>query len=495
MVTARRSRLLWRPSEGLGWLLAALALGLALAYLPLPAAAGAAAVLTAGWLILVWPLIGLGVALALGPLAAWELTFLGNPLSSGQLMLFATLAAWLGQRVVQRRPGWPRPPLLRPLALFGLVGLASLWSAASVWDGVKELGKWVEIGLVMVLVIDLGRPAIRRAWNAGRIPGLAWVLLATAASQAALGVWQFAGRAAGPDHFAIGGRFYRAAGSFQQPNPFGGYISLHLAVSLGLLLGLLAARPAADDPRRRAWQLQVAALSLVSVLLGLGCLASWSRGAWLNLAAALAALIVAAPRRRWLGVAALAVAALLVWGAGQRGLIPAALTERLTSFTADFRWGDVRGVDINDANYAVLERLAFWQAAEGMARDHLWLGVGLGNYAAAYPAYALLNWPQALGHAHNYYLNLLAEVGIIGLGAYLVLWGAILKQTWGALRLPWPRRGLALGLLAAWVGLSVHHLLDNLYVNNLYIHLGAWLGLLACLGRPVALPLKTTPER
>ncbi len=486
MLTEGPFRLLWLPPAGLGWLLAALLLGLALAYLPLPMAAGAIAFLAAGLVILIRPLAGLALALILGPLAAWEATFLGNPLSSGQIVFLATLAAWLGQRVVQRRRSWPRPPWLLPLTLFGLISLASLWSALSVWDGIKELGKWVEIGLAVVMVMDMGRPAIRRAWDEGRLPGLVWVLLLTAAGQAALGVWQFAGRGDGPDHFAITERLYRAAGSFQQPNPFGGYLSLHLALSLGLLVGLLAARPAATDPRRRLWLLQVAILGSLSVILGLGCLASWSRGAWLNLAAALAALTLAAPRRRRMGMMLLAVVAVIFWVVWQSQLLPAAVTERLTGFVADFRWGDVRGVDINDANYAVLERLAFWQAAEGMARDHLWLGVGLGNYEAAYPTYALLNWPQPLGHAHNYYLNLLAEVGVIGLGAYLLLWGAIIGQTWAALRLPWPRRGLALGLLAAWVGLAVHHALDNLYVNNLYLHLGAWLGLLACLSRPVA---------
>jgi hypothetical protein len=40
---------------------------------------------------------------------------------------------------------------------------------------------------------------------------------------------------------------------------------------------------------------------------------------------------------------------------------------------------------------------------------------------------------------------------------------------------------LALGLLAAWVGLSVHHLVDKLYVNNIYIHLGLMLALLHLL--------------
>jgi hypothetical protein len=36
--------------------------------------------------------------------------------------------------------------------------------------------------------------------------------------------------------------------------------------------------------------------------------------------------------------------------------------------------------------------------AAQMAADHPWLGV-VRNHETAYPRYALLNWPQALGHA------------------------------------------------------------------------------------------------
>ncbi len=154
-------------------------------------------------------------------------------------------------------------------------------------------------------------------------------------------------------------------------------------------------------------------------------------------------------------------------------------------FRDEFTLGDVRGVDINDANFSVLERLAHWQAATDMARDDLWTGVGFGNYEAAYADYMLINFTAALGHAHNYYLNLLAEVGLPGLLAYMFFWLAVMGQSvWLIRRLAWPERGVAVGLLAAWVALAVHHLVDKLYVNNIYVHLGVMLGLLQLLVWP-----------
>jgi O-antigen ligase len=163
------------------------------------------------------------------------------------------------------------------------------------------------------------------------------------------------------------------------------------------------------------------------------------------------------------------------------GLVPESIAGRLTSL-ADYEVQDVRGVDITPANYAVIERLAHWQAALEMANEHPWLGVGFGNYESAYTDYALINWPYPLGHAHNYYLNLLAEIGILGLGAYLAFWAAVAALTARVIgRTPYPQRGLALGLMGIWVHLSVHHLVDKLYVNNIYLHLGALLGILILL--------------
>jgi O-antigen ligase len=108
--------------------------------------------------------------------------------------------------------------------------------------------------------------------------------------------------------------------------------------------------------------------------------------------------------------------------------------------------------------------------------------VGFGNYEPAYADYDLINWPAPLGHAHNYYLNLLAETGVIGLAAYLLLWTAVFWQTWQQLnRASWPNRGIALGLLAVWTAMAVHHLVDKLYVNNMYVHLGALFGVLVLL--------------
>jgi O-antigen ligase len=464
--------------------------GLVIARLPLAAGAGLVALAAAVLLSLINPLFGLGLALLLGPLGALENVVLGSALlDSGQTALLLALAAWIGGGLARRRLRIPATPFNGPWLLFVAVAALSLLDASSIPLGLVELLKWLEMGLIVWLMLDVADDPTRRP--AGR--SAAWrvalaALLLAGLVQALIGIWQFGLRGNGPEHFLVLGRFYRAYGTFEQPNPFGGYMNLTAFLAGGAALGLIMARWV-DAPRRNASAAWLLFALLCAAAATLGLIFSWSRGAWLGFLAGGAVLLLFSARRLAVG-ATVAVASAVLLGGGlwlgvSAGLGPAlSVAERLSGFGGEFRLGDVRGVDINDANYAVLERLAHWQAATDMARDDLWSGVGFGNYAAAYPDYALINWPDALGHAHNYYLNLLAEVGAPGLLAYTIFWLFIVAQTvWLARRLAWPERGVAVGLLAAWAALAVHHLVDKLYVNNIYIHLGVMFGLLQLLDR------------
>jgi O-antigen ligase len=477
-----------------------------LAWLPLPVSAAVTAGTAVLLLVLVQPLVGLLLALLVGPFGALENILLGSTLlDSGQLLFLLTAAAWLAWGVVRRQIVLPRTRLDLPLLIFICLAAVSLLNATSMLFGVKELVKWVEVLLVMWIVVDVAGRG-REKGNLGQlasIRGLVFMLLLAGLSQAVIGIWQFGLRGDGPEHFEILGGFYRAYGTFEQPNPFGGYMSLGASLAAGVLVGLVMSwfQEAAVlenkggrgrfhfsavwsrlrlhfnsySPAEWLWVMWVSGCTAALVA---ALIFSWSRGAWLGFAAAAAGLALFFPRKRWAGFLVLLAGGFLFLAGSQFGLIPASVSARVNSFQEDLRFGDVRGVDINDANYAVLERLAHWQAAVDMARDNLWSGVGFGNYEPAYGEYALINWPYPLGHAHNYYLNILAEMGLPGLLAYLFLWAMIFWQSFGLLRrLDWPRRGIALGLLAAWITLSVHHLVDKLYVNNLYIFLGAMLGL------------------
>jgi putative inorganic carbon (hco3(-)) transporter len=223
--------------------------------------------------------------------------------------------------------------------------------------------------------------------------------------------------------------------------------------------------------------------ALVTLLLAAGLYLSFSRGAWLGAAAAIGAVIVFAPKRLWIGLLLGAVALMGVIALSGAGLLPSAINERLADAGTLLEIRDVRGVPINDANYALIERQAHWQAALNMLAEHPWTGVGFSNYQPLYERYRLLNWPMPLGHAHNIYLNVAAETGIVGLGLYLCLWISVFVLTFRAIRRGQGfDRAVAVGLMGAWVFLSTHMLVDNLYVNNTHLMIGALLGLLTVIG-------------
>ena len=485
-------------------LVAALILGLLFALFPVRVAfalvVGTAVIL----LILIQPLFGLALALLTGPLGALEQLLSGIiSIDSSQFLLLLTVMSWIGRGLVRRRIEIPRTFLNLPLLLFICIGYISLLDTVSITMGLKELLKWLEIAVIMLMVLDLGREGARRGNGAqnrsllGGPPRTIWIvgmLLLAGLSQALIGIWQFGLREDGPEHFLILSRYYRAYGTYEQPNPFGGFMNLTVLLALGILAGLLTAwwlwlrhrsmeieNPKTLFPGWRVLILTIA-VAVIAALTVIALLFSWSRGAWLGFGVGLAAMALFWPRKRIYGVLLLVFALILVLIFLVSGLMPEAVTVRLTGFATDFTVGDVRGEDINDENYSVLERQAHWQAGLDMLRDEIALGVGFGNYADAYGEYALINWPDALGHAHNYYINLLAEIGIVGLAAYLLFWTAVLWQTIRLLHvLAWPDRGIALGLLGAWVALAAHHLVDKLYVNNIYIHLGVMFGLLQLL--------------
>ena len=196
-------------------------------------------------------------------------------------------------------------------------------------------------------------------------------------------------------------------------------------------------------------------------------------------------MVIALPGRLSRGLALAGVIVLLIAATWSVGLLPRSIVLRLTTAATDLiTVSDVRGVEISPGNYAVIERLAHWQAALYMAEAAPLFGVGLGNYEVVYDDFRLINWDEPLGHAHNLYLNMLAETGLLGLIVYLSFWAVVFRLTWSLRRQPDTfSRCIAIGLLGSWVYIAVHSVFDNLYVNNLFLHIGVLLGILAILNR------------
>ena len=498
--------------------------GLAIARLPLTWAiiliAGGGALL----LISLRPVVGLYLLIFAIPFGSLkEISFGVISVGGAEVLAVVTVAAWAARMVAEREIRTVHPPLLVPLlVLLGVASFSVLGSLSLQWS-VKGLLVWLELLAVYVFVVNVVGEQETRA--------IVILILSAGCLEALLGFYQFFGRK-GPEGFLLFDRFIRAYGTFEQPNPYGGYLALILPLALSLFLARWRWR---DFSSLVIWAL--AGLSLG--LMGAALVMTWSRGAWLGFIAGAAVVAVAglwyrafsdliggalagltgaglgtlwllrtgrdlvvapmlgglaglgvglgvsvALRRRWVW---LLLALLLFLGVifvllGGDRLLPAAIGERFSDFLPYLQISDVRGIHVTDENFAVVERLAHWEAALGMLKDRPLLGVGVGNYVPVYPAYALPGWEDPLGHAHNYYLHIAAEAGLLGLGAYVLFLLASYWHGWRAVAaLSGPWQAMALGILGVLAAFGVHSLFDNLLVHGMNMHLAILLGLVQVL--------------
>lgn len=469
----------------------AVALGWAAATLPVTTfvlilggvAAGLVTLLRPQWVFLLLPF-----AVPFGELRALHLG--GLAVGGVELLIAAVAGAWLLRGLARRDVRLPHAPLLLSLLIFVGALLLSLLGATDMPAAVKEVAKWLEIVAVYVLGLAFADEAGARR---GRyIAALTVAVVLAGTLEALAGIAQSALRVGPPSYAILGGRLWRAFGQFGQPNPFAGFMNLALMPALSGLVGLalLGSRGVGR------WAALVTPLLLAAgAILGLGLALSWSRGAWVGalVGGAVVALgwlaltlarpapdAAAATRRRAVGALwVIVLVGLLLALAGATDLTPAGVAGRFSSVGEYLGGFDVTNIQVTDDNFAVVERVAHWYAAAGMWADHLWTGVGAGNYAAAYPAYRVPRWTDPLGHAHNFYLNIGAEAGFIGFLAYLGLVVAALAHQVrvAARRTDWARRALALGVLGALVATAAHNVFDNLYVHSM----GVYVAILLCL--------------
>jgi len=269
--------------------------------------------------------------------------------------------------------------------------------------------------------------------------GLAWVglvlaggafLQRTLSPALIYGVWRPAGLASN----------ILPWGPFINRNDFAAWLLMAIPLTIGYLLMRIASRHATGDTRVDANRIVdprlILLLASACVMTG-AILASLSRSGVLSLAIALASFMMLARTR--LGRARLTLLAagvgLLLVAAGTYVNLPALVTR------------------INEAWPSGLGgRLAVWAETWPIVRDFAVTGVGVGAYERAMLVYQQSNRLLFFNHAHNEFLQLVAEGGVpLGIGAAVVLVTAA-RAVIANLRTDrsavfWARAGAACGML------------------------------------------------
>jgi O-antigen ligase len=329
-----------------------------------------------------------------------------------------------------RRSGAPFLLKERPALAFAVVFFATWMLCSALWaeDASRAVGDGTRLVLDLALLFVVFA-AVRDTRDARLV---VWGYLAGAAVSSVLGYFVATYAQASE----------RLAGGLGQPDFLAAMMVPAIVLSM-VELALVRHRAA----RMLLWSL----LALFTVSLFL----TQSRGGLVALAVAIVSgTIVGGRIRRYFALLAMAV--LAVGGAYVAAVASQQALDRLTSP------GSGTG------------RLDLWSIATQMVADHPYLGVGAGNFEIVAPQYAsrTLNLPYVhlvvdRPHvAHNTYLGVLAELGIVGLVAFGVVVMTILLLTRRATRLfarisspelELVSRGVLvslLGLLAAFVFLS-----------------------------------------
>jgi O-antigen ligase/tetratricopeptide (TPR) repeat protein len=209
----------------------------------------------------------------------------------------------------------------------------------------------------------------------------------------------------------------RVFGTYALPNSMAGLLLLAIPAAVAFTAGA------------RRWRAR-AALLAGTLLMGVALWFTGSKGS--GIAAAVIVGIVAVMHRRWAFQRPK-----LVFGGLAALLLAAGLTVGLSSA--------VRGklsaaADKLGASSRV--RLDYWSAAIDMWQSRPITGVGPGNFQNHYLRHASI-LAEEVKHAHNDYLEILAELGPIGLAAYLLFWGGAVRRGTRAIEQPGIRPGWA----------------------------------------------------
>ena len=249
----------------------------------------------------------------------------------------------------------------------------------------------------------------------------------------------------------------RASGPFINPDHFANYLLLIFPMALACAL---FRTPIMSKPLEHALRMLCA---LAAFLLATGILLSLSRSGWIGALLGVVILLWFSPwhieqvmpalfkkrgtplaRISLMIICSVLLVSLLFVGAGGREQVDARLGETVTKNAG--LWG----------------RTVIWKDSLTMVRDFPLFGVGLGAWPELFPRYRRAPWSADFyREAHNDYVELLAETGIIGFG--LLAWfffqaGRLLLRgvkTASAKYLP-----VTAAIIAALGAMAFHELLD-----------------------------------
>lgn len=336
-------------------------------------------------------------------------------------LLALGMAAFVGWLLVTRRVSWPKAPVSVPVLVFLVTAVFSLAFATERLSGLVQLASLGSSMILALIVMVLVRSPRAGALAVGGLLPVAGVL-----GVFALLEWADVFALQHPV-FYTPGYGIRARVTFGDPNIFASFLMAVLLLSVPVLLKARMNRIA----RSAGWIAAAFAL--------LGLTTTFSRGGLGGLLVGLACivLLVRASRKAKIAFVALVLVALLAVG----------------MFVFDPGWIADNVIGLSDDG-STMNRIYMAKGALEMWLDHPF-GVGIDNYPVVYPQYQDPRAEAGIIESHTAYITVLAEMGFLGLLAFLwTLWAFFARTVAPARRAIDPTlHALAVGSFAAAAGL------------------------------------------
>src|SRR5712671_5054020 len=354
-------------------------------------------------------------------------------LETGAVLLFI---AWSVQQYFTDRE-IVLSPLLLPLIALSLLALGqrAFRGTVSPYDTRLDLQILLTYAILLFLATQLFRTA--DDWR-----GFVWFIMVFGFLVAIFGILQ---------HLTFNGKLYWFREMRFGGIPFGPYVNRNHFAGFAELVIPTALVPLVLGKVRRERRFAVVVFALLPVV---ALFLAASRGGIVSFAAEIGVLTLLLALRRaggrhvLAGGVVLLLAFLLVSWLGVRQIL-----ERFSS--------------MQSLEVTVGKRATMRQDAWHMFRDHPWTGTGLGTLPLVFPAYESLYDGKIVNHAHNDYLEMLADTGLAG--ALCCTWylGALFFVSLKQLLVTDNSFAAALHLsgLVACCGFLVHSLVDfNLHM-------------------------------
>lgn len=226
------------------------------------------------------------------------------------------------------------------------------------------------------------------------------------------------------------------ASTFVNHNHFSGYLELAIPLALGIVIRYKNIRPFLK-------LLVIEAL----IIMGAAFIFAQSRGAWVSLSMSLFVMLIILFKNKLVSVKVFVVFVLIIACViGVSYFNDSSVSERIKSF--EELNASVSGEASMDMRFLI------WEGSVDMIKANPVIGTGIGTYVWGFSRYRPVGLNNRANFAHNDYLHMTAEMGILALPLMLIILGITIYKGFTSMN------PVIIGCAAGILSLSIHGLAD-----------------------------------